>query len=175
MKRYQRGTATLDIAITLTFGLLLFGILNAGLISPLKNYARAAEINHTVLTLTQAATRYYGSDVMQQRCLTPSKPLTLTRLINDHYLDSAITQRSERYNVRYHYRTITPAPPHRPWTRPSRIEVDVTFTTSSEMNAILGHVSPHSITANTLYFTAPLSNDITASWSHFTPETGCLQ
>ncbi len=174
MKRYQVGAATLDIAITLALGATVFCILWVGLITPLTHYAKASEIKNTVFEVTQAAKRYYGSDVIAQRCLTPTKPLNLAKLNAEHYLDSDINLQPQQYAVRYQLRTLYPPAPNAPWTRPSFITVDVTFADTAQLNAVSGFLAPTRSHGNTLQFESVLSGDITASWDNFNSDTGCL-
>ena len=164
----QRGAASLGIAIAISVSIGGM-ILLLSLISPLTSWRDALNINHSINAITQAATLSYQHDVMQSRCLRQTGLMNVQRLINEQQLPHDINQGLWRFDVTLTDLTINT------WTRPSQIEVKLTFNHQADMQAVIGHLPPSKADNLTLIFSSPLRIDVTDNWAVFNKQTGCYQ
>ena len=164
----QRGATSLDIAIAISFSIGGI-ILLLSLISPLTSWRDALNITQNINTITQAATLSYQHDVMQSRCLSQVGSMNLQRLINEQRLPHDINQGLWQFDVKLTDLAINS------WTRPSQIEVKLTFNNQADMQAVIDRLPPSKTDNLTLVFSSPLRIDITDNWAYFNKQTGCYQ
>lgn len=164
----QRGAASLDIALAISFSIggiiLLFS-----LISPLTSWRDALNINQHINAITQAATLSYQHDVMQSRCLSQTGLMNVQRLINEQRLPHDINQGLWQFDVKLTDLAINS------WTRPSQIQIKLTFNNQADMQAVIDRLPPNKTDNLTLVFSSPLRIDITDNWAYFNKLTGCYE
>jgi len=168
MSTRQRGAVSLDIAITMSFGIGLT-ILVLSFLPRFNHWLDSRDIQSTIQKINDAAELSYREHVMLTRCISDSSPMSVQRLINEHRIPLDIN--SGLYTFETQFSTIN----INAWSRPNYIETTVTFTTQSELEAVAFNLVPTRINHLTLTFINRIHVDISDNWSHFNKQTGCLQ
>lgn len=168
MQTDQRGAASLDIALAISFsigGVMLL----LTLITPFNHWRDALTIKQQLSAITHAASLSYQKTVMQSRCLSQIGTMSLNHLISEQRLPNDINQGLWQFEV-----NLIDLPLNT-WTRPSQIETVVTFQTQADLQAVIGHLPPGKVSGDSLTTHTPLRIDITDNWAHFNKQTGCYE
>ncbi|AZQ13269.1 hypothetical protein [Shewanella khirikhana] len=164
--RYQNGVATTEFAIGLSCSFLLSVVMWVAVIRPLLNYVDAVEVDTAVENVKHAAKHFYGKDISQTHCYQPSKPLSLTNLINDQFIASELVI-GKPYQLAVSYELKS----NGSWSRPTAINIDVTFATADELVKVASYLDATWMSPTQLRFTQPI--EFRVDWRVFNPATGC--
>ena len=165
--RYQKGVATTEFKIALTCSILLSVVMWVAVVRPLLNYSDAAEIETTVEYVKLAAKNFYGKDISQTHCYQPSKTLSLSNLINNQLITTDLVN-GKKYQITVDYVLKS----NGSWSRPTAINIDVTFANTDELDRVSGYLDANLISPTQLRFTQPITFNV--DWRSFNPATGCL-
>lgn len=165
--RYQNGVATTEFKIALTCSLLLSVVIWVAVIRPLLNYFDAVEIETVVENAKTAAKNYYGKDISETHCYQPSKTLSLNSLVNNQLIAADLVN-GKKYQLSVDYVLKS----NGAWSRPTAINIDVTFANSDELERVAGYLNATLISPTQLRFTQPITFNV--DWRSFNPATGCL-
>jgi hypothetical protein len=165
--RYQNGAATTEFKIALTCSLLLSVVIWVAVIRPLLNYFDAVEIETAIESVKTAAKNFYGKDISQTHCYQPSKTLNLNNLINNQLIETDLVI-GKKYQISVDYVLKS----NGSWSRPTAINIDVTFANSDELDRVTGYLDATLISSTQLRFTQPITFNV--DWRSFNPATGCL-
>ncbi|MCS6162454.1 hypothetical protein [Shewanella baltica] len=165
--RYQNGAATTEFKIALTCSLLLSVVIWVAVIRPLLNYFDAVEIETTIESVKTAAKNFYGKDISQTHCYQPSKTLNLNNLINNQLIATDLVI-GKKYQISVDYVLKS----NGSWSRPTAINIYVTFANSDELDRVTGYLDATLISPTQLRFTQPITFNV--DWRSFNPATGCL-
>lgn len=165
--RYQNGVASTEFKIALTCSLLLSVVMWIAVVRPLFNYYDAVEIETTVENVKIAAQNFYGKDISQTRCYQPSKTLSLSNLVNNQLVTADLVI-GKKYQIAVDYILKS----NGSWSRPTTINIDVTFSSADELNRVASYLDATLINSTQLRFTLPITFNV--DWRSFNPATGCL-
>jgi hypothetical protein len=165
--RYQKGVATTEFKIALTCSILLFIVMWVAVVRPLLYYSDAVEIETTVEYVKLAAKNFYGKDISQTHCYQPSKTLSLNNLINNQLIAADIVH-GKKYQIFADYVLKS----NGSWSRPTAINIDVTFANNGELDRVSGYLDANLISPTQLRFIKPITFNV--DWRSFNPATGCL-